>query len=299
MIELVMRGMPCLDAPTYLAVAGLTRALEPQGARVQFEDVTPVLVLPDGLGTREVADLVAAEVVRATHGQGAELPWPVPQASTLREVLNPWLREQWQGNDELFSVDVGTKLVDKTKTDRCSTATRFSTAVNSSMGPGMLNHVLRDLRPEGRKAAAEAAVFDDQVLGWVGDHIERVLEGGMPIPVRREKSMLGYSPLSTRAPDRHTGDPVVLEVTEMLAALAITHLAPRGRLPGLPGGRWFWWWLNPAPMGWESLRALGRRTWVPGLVGYRSSMRSLGGSMDKYYEFGPVEEMAVSRKMRR
>lgn len=296
MTELVMRGMPCLDAPTYLAVAGLVRALEPQGARVRFEGVTPVLGLPDGLGTREAADLVAAEVVRATHGQGAELPWPAPQASTLREVLNPWLREQWQGNDELFSVDVGTKPVDKTKTDRCSTATRFSTAVNSSMGPGMLNHVLRDLRPGGVKTGA---AFDGQVLSWVSDQVEHVLQGQAPVPVRRKRSMLGYSPLSTRAPDRHIGDPVVLEVTEMLAALAITHLAPRGRLPGLPGERWFWWWLNPAPMGWESLRALGRRTWVPGLVGYRSPMCSLGGSMDKYYEFGPVEEMTDPRKTRR
>lgn len=293
MTELVMRGMPCLDAPTYLAVVGLVRALEPQGVRVRFEGVTPVLVLPAGLVLDEVVELVAAKIVEATQGQGAELPWPLPQRSTLREELNPWLREQWHSGEELFSLDITKKGA---KDDRYAVGTRFSTAVNHPMGPVMLKHVLRDLRP-GR--AKEAAVFDNQVLSWVGDHVRHVLEGGAPVPVLREKSMLGYSPLSTRAPDRPTGGPVVLEAIEMLAALAITHLAPRGRLPGLPGERWFWWWLNSAPMGWESLQALGRRTWVPGLDGYRCQMRSLGGSMKNYYEFGPVEEMAVPGKMRR
>lgn len=284
-----LTGLVCSDALAYLAVAGLVKALGEHGAQVSFEGYTPMLHVPDEVEDGQLA-LDAAEVVcRANGALGAA--WPLPTTTTARADLNRWFRGKWADPDLVFGLDVGKAGL---KPENCSAGTRLSTAVNHPMAQAMLKNGLQVLRPGSAK---KAAAFDEALVPWVASMVGHLLAGGVPVPAARKKPMMGYSVTTARAGDKHSAEQaMVFEVLELLAAVAVPHMAPRGRLPHERGERWFWWWLNTAPMDWLGLLAASRRTSIPGLEGLRCQMRSLGGSMKNYYEFTVAESMPARWK---
>lgn len=284
-----LTGLMCTNAPAYLAVAGLVKALAEHDVRVSFTGYTPVLHVPEDVADEQLAHDGAHAVCYANGALGAG--WPLPTTTTQRAVLNSWFREQWADPDPVFGLDVGKAGL---KEQNCSAGTRLSTAVNHPMATVMLKNTVQVMRPGSQK---KAQAFDEAVLPWVSRMLEHLLSGAAPSLVARKKPMLGYSVTTARAPDKHSAEQaMVIEIVELLAAVAVPHMAPRGRMPGERGERWFWWWLNTTPMGWDDLLAAGRRTGIAGLEGLRCQMRSLGGSMKNYYEFTVAEPMPARGK---
>lgn len=295
-------GLACDEPLSYLAVMGLVRALRPAGGTVRFEGEVPVIEVDEHVGLDEALDLVVAAVIEVAQPLGESGDWPLPLTDTSVEAVQTWAEDGFaSGAEPLFGIDMARA---GKSAGKYAAGTRFSTAPNNVMATGMLTPLLRRLRPTGtsKRAREHLAAFEADVPEYIRDHVRLLLEGAPAEVESREEKMMGYSPMAPRskalAPDESVA--WVYPGLELLAAVALPYLPVRGNLPGDDSDRWFWWWLNTAPMGWASLLAAQRRTHLPGVTGFRVKMTSLGGGAKNYFQWGQVQRRAGSMtEMRR
>lgn len=301
MSEFVLSGLSGDQLLDHVAAMGLVWILRDHGAKLHYDDHTPVLTVDGDITARDVAHMVTERSLEWNHyredPRDENIDWPAPMMNDRvgpGDVVDYW-QTHWDDDGCVMLLKPET-LASKSKTKKDAngdnvviTEVSFN---NSSLWTTAGNYSwISVVVPKVAQKLRSRTVDSNSLFKHYEDGIESLLNGSVP-RLSDRPAILGYSLTTTHITDRFAGSGFFCEDLELIASVVVHRLSPRGRLNSSRGDTWFMWHLNTAPMSWDGLVAITRRNVISGLVGYRTSMYKA----NSYYEFHPTEQIVARKK---